>query len=74
MRMLWEGEGHVRTSPGVLSQGMAKRSRVNVRKPSELRAWAKYLGCSQQNIRDAVHSSGVMVADVKHWLRINLIR
>ena len=53
---------------------MAKRSRVNIRKPSELRAWAKYWGCSQQNIRDAVHSSGVSVADVKHWLRINVIR
>ena len=53
---------------------MAKRLRVNVRNPSELRAWAKYWGCSQQNIRDAVHSSGVMVADVKDWLRVNLIR
>lgn len=53
---------------------MAKRLRVNIRKPSELRAWAKYLGCSQQNIRDAVHSSGVMVPDVRDWLRINVVR
>ena len=52
----------------------SERLRVNIRKPSELRAWAKYWDCSQQNIRDAVHSSGVMVADVKHWLRINVIR
>ena len=72
--MLWEGEGPVRTSRGVVTQGMAKRSRVNIRKPSELRAWAKYWGCSQQNIRDAVQSSGVMVADVRQWLRINVIR
>jgi hypothetical protein len=51
-----------------------KRPRVNVRKPAELRAWARHWGCTQQNIRDAVKSSGVMAADVQDWLRINLIR
>ena len=53
---------------------MPKRPRVNVHKPAELRAWVRYWGCTQQNIRDAVKSSGVMVADVKDWLRNNVVR
>ena len=49
-------------------------TQVDVNHPSELRAWARYWGCTQQNILDAVHSSGVMVPDVEDWLRINVIR
>ena len=48
--------------------------RVNVRRPSELRAWAKYWGCSQRDIREAVKVSGVMVVDVQDWLRLNVAR
>lgn len=44
------------------------RLRVNVHKPSELLAWANYWGCTQQNVRDAVKFSGVMVEDVEDWL------
>ena len=29
---------------------------------------------AQQNILDAIHTSGVMVPDVEDWLRINVIR
>ena len=44
---------------------------VNVRKPAELRAWATYWNCSQRDIRDAVHTSGIMVVDVADWLKVN---
>jgi Protein of unknown function (DUF3606) len=47
---------------------------VNVHRPSELRAWAKYWRCTQQDIRDAVRTSGVMAVDVQDWLRINVVR
>lgn len=49
------------------------RLRVNVRKPTELLAWANYWGCTQQNVRDAVKISGVMVDDVEDWLEINVV-
>ena len=54
----------------------AKRVRqlVNVKKPAELRAWAKYFGCAQQDIRDAVVSSGVTVEDVGDWIKLNVVR
>jgi Protein of unknown function (DUF3606) len=47
---------------------------VDVHKPSELRAWARYLGCTQQDVRDAVKVNGVMAVDVRDWLRINTVR
>ena len=50
-----------------------RRLRVNVDKPSELRAWAKYWGCTQRDVRDAVKISGVMVEDVEDWLTINVV-
>jgi hypothetical protein len=33
---------------------------------------AKYWGCTQQNVRDAVKISGVMVKDVDDWLKLNV--
>ena len=51
-----------------------KGLRVNIHKPSELRARAKYWGCSQQDIRDAVKTSGVMVEDVHDWVKRNVAR
>lgn len=50
-----------------------RRLRVNVGKPSELRAWANYWGCTQRNVRDAVKSSGCIVEDVRDWLNVNVI-
>jgi hypothetical protein len=47
--------------------------RVNVNKPSELRAWANYWGCTQQDVREAVKISGAMVKDVHDWLKINVV-
>jgi hypothetical protein len=54
--------------------GKPQRLRVDVHKRSELRAWANYWGCTQQNVRDAVHTSGVMVEDVEDWLKIHVVR
>ena len=50
-----------------------QRLRVNVHKPTELLAWANYWGCTQQNVRDAVKISGVMVEDVEDWVEINVV-
>jgi hypothetical protein len=47
---------------------------IHVGIPAELRAWARYWHCSQRDIRDAVHSAGVMVADVQDWLKVNVVR
>jgi len=46
----------------------------DVYRPSDLRAWANYWGCSQQDVRDAAKHSGVAVEDMQDWLRINVIR
>ena len=47
---------------------------VNINKPSELRAWAGYWGCTQQDVRDAVQIDGVMVEVVQHWIKTNVVR
>lgn len=51
-----------------------ERQLVNVKKPTELRAWAKHFGCAQQDIRDAVVASGVTVEDVGDWIKRNVVR
>ena len=57
-----------------VKRGKAERQRVNIKKPAELRAWAKYFGCTRQNIRDAVAASGVTVEDVGDWIKLNVVR
>ena len=51
-----------------------QRRMVDIYKLSELRAWAKYWGCTQLDVCDAVRTSGVMVEDVQDWLKINVVR
>jgi len=55
-------------------RGKPQRLRVSIYKASELRAWANYWGCTQQYVRDAVKTSGVMAEDVQDWLKINVVR
>jgi len=55
-------------------RGKPQHRLVNISKPAELRAWAKYWGCTQLDIRDAVKASGVAVEDVQDWLKNNLAR
>ena len=45
---------------------------VNVRSRSQLRAWAIYWNCSEQDVRDAAISTGGMVEDVGDWIKINV--
>jgi hypothetical protein len=54
--------------------GKPKRLLINVNMPGELRVWAKYFGCTQQDIRDAVKSSGVAAEDISDWLKLNVVR
>jgi len=56
------------------NRGKPKGRQVNVNKPVELRAWAKYWGCTQRDVRDAVKASGGTVEDVQDWLKINVVR
>ena len=57
-----------------VKRGKRERQLVNVKKPAELRAWAKHFGCAQRDIRDAVASSGVTVEDVGDWIKRNVVR
>jgi hypothetical protein len=57
-----------------VKRGKRERQLVNVNKPTELRAWAKYFGCAQRDIRDAVATSGVAVEDVGDWIKLNVVR
>jgi hypothetical protein len=56
------------------NRGKPKWLLVNVNKPAELRAWTRYFGCTQQDIRDAVKTSGVTAEDVRDWLKRNVVR
>jgi hypothetical protein len=51
-----------------------KELTVNVQNRSQLRAWANYWGCTQQDVRDAARSTGGMVEDVDDWIKINVVR
>lgn len=55
------------------TRGKRKRLLIHVHRPGELRIWAKYFGCTQQDIRDAVKTSGVTAEDVHDWLKRNVI-
>ena len=57
-----------------IKRGKPQGRLVNIKKPAELRAWAKYWDCTQQDVRDAVRVSGIVVEDVQDWLRINVVR
>ena len=39
--------------------------RINVNEPHEIRYWTQRLGCSEQELRAAVASAGVMADDVR---------
>ena len=43
--------------------------RINVNQDHEVRYWTKELGVSEQELRQAVAAVGVMVADVKKYLK-----
>ena len=51
------------------NRGPADRSRINVNEPWEVRYWCKDLGCTEQQLRDAVKAAGVMADAVRRHLR-----
>ena len=57
-----------------IKRGKPRHRLVNINKPAELRAWAKYWGCTQLDVRDAVKIAGVTPEDVRDWLMINVVR
>jgi hypothetical protein len=48
--------------------GKPDDSRINVNEAYELRYWTKELGCTEQQLREAVKKVGPMVKDVKRYL------
>jgi len=57
-----------------IKRGKPRHRLVNINKPAELRAWAKYWSCTQLDVRDAVKIAGVTPEDVRDWLMINVVR
>jgi hypothetical protein len=51
-----------------------KRPPGSVYRSSDIRTWAKYFNCTQQEVRDAAKVSGHMVVDIQDWVRINVAR
>ena len=49
-------------------RGPADRSRINVNESWEVRYWTAELGCSEERLREAVESVGVMRDDVARYL------
>lgn len=52
-------------------KGPADRTRINVHESWEVRYWCGELGCTESKLKQAVAAVGVMVKDVKEWLRKN---
>lgn len=52
-------------------RGKQDRDRINVEEDYEVRDWAKSLGVSEDELRNAVAKAGPMVKDVKAHLQRN---
>jgi hypothetical protein len=61
-------------SANVRKWSKARRPSGSVYKSSDILAWAKYWDCTQQEVRDAARSSGVMVVDMQDWIKLNVAR
>lgn len=48
--------------------GQGDRQRININQPHELRYWTEALGVSEQQLKDAVKTAGVMAEDVRRHL------
>jgi len=49
-------------------RGPADAARINVNEEHELRYWTKTLGVSEEKLRSAIASAGVMAKDVRAHL------
>jgi hypothetical protein len=50
-------------------RGPADRQRVNVDEDYEVRYWTQKWNVSEERLREAVATAGVMADDVEAWLR-----
>ncbi len=55
-------------SDDLTKKGPADRTRINIHEPWEVKWWCKELGCTEQQLKDAVKAVGVMVKDVRRYL------
>lgn len=55
-------------SDDLKNRGPADRAGIKVNEPHELRYWTKALGCTEQQLRDAVKAVGVSVEKVRQRL------
>lgn len=51
------------------NRGPRDRARVNVNENWEVTWWCKEFGCRENQLRQAVEAVGVMVTDVRAYLR-----
>jgi hypothetical protein len=66
--------GEYAMSADIRKRVKSKRPSGNIYRSSDIGLWAKYFDCSQQEVHDAVHSSGVMVVDIEDWIERNVAR
>jgi hypothetical protein len=49
-------------------RGAADRTRINIHEAHEVRYWTEALGCSKEQLEEAVQHVGVMAEDVRAYL------
>jgi uncharacterized protein DUF3606 len=52
-------------------RGPRDRGRINLDEDYELRYWMEELGVTEEELRRAVHTAGVLIDDVRQHLRRN---
>jgi hypothetical protein len=51
------------------NRGAQDRARINLNEPHEVEYWTEALGCTEQQLRDAVAAVGVSAEAVRDYLR-----
>ncbi len=54
--------------PRSLSEGPTRSNRISLDAQHLVRYWRAELGCSEDELRDAIAAIGVNAADVRHYL------
>jgi hypothetical protein len=56
-------------SEDTTKHGPRDRARINLDEDHEVRYWTQELGVTEEELRHAVHTAGVMIDDVRQHLR-----
>ena len=56
-------------SDDLSKRGGADRARINIHEQHEVEYWTHALGCSREDLVQAVQKAGVMADDVRAYLR-----